>query len=128
MRRHDGVAPSLSREDPATRATTKTGEGDSAPHEHAVAARPSPRPAGAAGHRLFERRARPLACHTSKQTHNKHHQKITLDAKESRKDPVQHGLVDRFTPSRDPPTKRRHQSEKHTPCTHRNTLGPPSET
>ena len=51
----------------------------------------------AAAHALFKRRARPLACHTSKQTHNKHHQKITLDAKESRKDPVQHGLVDPST-------------------------------
>ena len=49
---------SLERRDPATRATTKTGEGDSAPHKHAVAARPSTRPAGAAVHALFERRAR----------------------------------------------------------------------
>ena len=44
------------------------------------------------------------------------------------KDPVQHDPVDRFTPSRDPPTKPRHQSEKQTPCIHRNTLGPPSKT
>ena len=40
------------------------------------------------------------------------HSKITLDAKDSRKqgpptkDPVQHGLVDLFTPSRDPPKSR----------------------
>ena len=87
----------LERRDPETSHHTKTGEGDPAPHKNAVAARPSTRPAGAAVHALFKRRARPLACHTSKQTHNKHHQKITLDAKESRKDPVQHGLVDPST-------------------------------
>ena len=51
---------SLSREETRTRATTKTEEGDPAPHEHAVAARPSTRPAGAAHavHALFKRTAR----------------------------------------------------------------------
>jgi len=133
-KKNDAVAPSLSREETRQRATTKTGEGDSAPHKHAVAARPSTRPARGAPrvHALFKRTAR-RPRHTSKanNTHNKQPpKKKTLDAKESRKgltkDPVQHRLVDRFTPSRDPPTKPRHQSERRR-GTHRNTLGPPSK-
>ena len=65
-RENDAVAPSLSRE----QATTRTGEGDSAPHKHAAAARPSTRPAGAAVHALFEQTER-RPRHTSKPTHNK---------------------------------------------------------
>ena len=55
------VASTLSLEsrDPATRATTKTGEGDSAPHKHAVAARPSTRPAGAASTRALQAESPP---------------------------------------------------------------------
>ena len=55
---HDGVALPREKEETHKRATTKTGEGDSAPHEHAVvAARPSTGPAGAAAHGLFIRAA-----------------------------------------------------------------------
>ena len=73
------------KEETEKRATTKTGEGDSAPHKHAVAARPSTRPAGAAVHALFKRIAR--RPHIIPQTHNKQPLKqITLDAKDSRKD------------------------------------------
>ena len=80
------------------RAATKTGEGDPAPHEHAVAARPSPRPAGAAVHALFKRRPRPHIIPQSEPTTSST-KKITLDAKDLRKqgpstkDPVQHDLV-----------------------------------
>ena len=57
----------------------------------------------------------PALVHTPKanNTHNKQPpKKVTLDARESRKqgpptkDPVQHDLVDRFTPSRNPPKSR----------------------
>ena len=105
---NDGVAPlSLSRErrDPATRATTKTGEGDSAPHEHAVAARPSTRPAGAASTRALRAESAPPTYHTSKRTHNKQPPKNNTRreriAQAPTKDPVQHGLVDPSTPSRE---------------------------
>jgi len=123
-RENGTVAPSPSREETRKRAATKTGEGDSAPHKHAVAARPSPRPAGAAVHALFDRtrRARPCSYLKGKQyPQQAATQKVTVDAKNSRKDPAQHRLVDLFTSSRDPPTEPRHQSEKQTPCTHRNT-------
>ena len=66
---NDGVALSLERRDAETSPHKDRG-GDSAPHKHAVAARPSTGPAGAAVHALFKRRAR-RPRHTSKRTHNK---------------------------------------------------------
>ena len=83
---HDGVALPREKEETRKRATTKTGEGDSAPYKHAVAARPSTRPAGAASTQALQADSPPPTYHTSKRTHNKQHQKITLDAKGSRKD------------------------------------------
>ena len=61
----------LSLEKTRTRATTKTGEGDSAPHKHAIAARPSTRPAGAESPRALQADSAPPTYHTSKGTHHK---------------------------------------------------------
>ena len=102
-RKNDDVALSPSKDETRRRATTKTGEGDSAPHKHAVAARPSTGPAGAAVHALFKRTARRPHIIPQSEPTTSSHSKITLDAKESRKqgpptkDPVQHRLVDPST-------------------------------
>ena len=121
----------LSKDETRTRAATKTGEGDSAPHKHAVAARPSTRLAGAA-HAVFERtrRARPCSYPKGEQyPQQAATKKETLDAKEARKDqPRTRSSTASSTAShhREPRQREpRHQSEKQTPCTHRNTHGPP---
>ena len=88
--------------------------------------------AGAA-HAVFNRTAcRP--CHTSKRTHNK--QPLKNNTRRERitqgltKDPVQHRprrplhIIQVERPAKEP----RHQSEKQTPCIHRNTNNPPSKT
>ena len=75
---HDGVALPREKEETQKRAATKTGEGDSAPHEHAVAA-----------HAVFDRtrRARPCSYPKGEQyPQQAATKKETLDAKEARKD------------------------------------------
>ena len=78
---------SLSRRDPETSPHKDRG-GDSAPHKHAVAARPSTRLAGAA-RAVFDRtrRARPCSYPKGEQyPQQAATKKETLDAKEARKD------------------------------------------
>ena len=85
---HDGVALLREKEETQKRAATKTGEGDPAPHKHAVAARPSTRLAGAA-HAVFDRTRRARSCSYPKGEQYPQQaatKKETLDAKEARKD------------------------------------------
>ena len=99
---HDGVALPREKEETQKRAATKTGEGDSAPHKHAVAARPSTRPAGAASTRALQAETPPtrmsyLKANPQQAATHQNNTRREGFAQRLTKDPVQHDLVDPST-------------------------------
>ena len=129
----------LSKDETQKRATTKTGEGDSAPLHTST---PSPR---------ARRRDRPAPRYTRSSSGQRaaHMSYLKANPQQAASHSKSNTRRERITQARTtnqgpgpapprrplhiiqverPAKEPRHQSEKQTPCTHRNTLGPPSKT